>query len=152
MDQYPVANSVPGILILQIDAPIYFANASYLRERISRWIFKEEGRLKSEGESSLHYVIIDLSVTVGSIDTIGISMLEELLKMSIEKAYSITYFCHISLALANPRSEVMKKLDKSKLIDKIGQGWIFLTVGEAVSSCNLLHTCKSTRVAQVNNV
>ncbi|XWS08928.1 hypothetical protein CRYUN_Cryun40dG0042400 [Craigia yunnanensis] len=61
MDQYPIANNVPGILILQINAPVYFANASYLRERISRWIFEEEDRLKSAGETSLHYVIVDLS-------------------------------------------------------------------------------------------
>lgn len=33
MDQYPIAQSVPGVFILQIDAPIYFTNASYLRER-----------------------------------------------------------------------------------------------------------------------
>lgn len=33
VDQYPAASIVPGVLILEIDAPIYFANASYLRER-----------------------------------------------------------------------------------------------------------------------
>ena len=33
VDQYPAATTVPGVLILEIDAPIYFANASYLRER-----------------------------------------------------------------------------------------------------------------------
>lgn len=33
IDQYPDAKNVPGVLILQIDAPIYFANANYLRER-----------------------------------------------------------------------------------------------------------------------
>lgn len=33
IDQYPVAQSIPGVIILHIDAPIYFANASYLRER-----------------------------------------------------------------------------------------------------------------------
>jgi len=33
VEQYPNAKHVPGILILDIDAPIYFANASYLRER-----------------------------------------------------------------------------------------------------------------------
>lgn len=32
--QYPGAIHIPGILILQIAAPIYFANASYLRERL----------------------------------------------------------------------------------------------------------------------
>lgn len=33
VEHYPNAVHVPGILILEIDAPIYFANASYLRER-----------------------------------------------------------------------------------------------------------------------
>lgn len=33
MDQYTMARTVPGVLVLHIDAPIYFANASYLRER-----------------------------------------------------------------------------------------------------------------------
>ncbi|KAK5794039.1 sulfate transporter 3.1-like [Gossypium arboreum] len=143
MDQYQIANSVPGILILQIDAPVFFANASYLRERISRWIYEEEDRLKSAGEASLHYVILDLSA-VGSIDTSGISMLEELMKNVHRKG--------LQLLLANPQSEMMKKLDKSKLIDKIGQGWIFLTVEEAVSACNfMLHTCKAIHVAVDQN-
>lgn len=34
VDQYSMAQSVPGVLILHIDAPIYFANAGYLRERL----------------------------------------------------------------------------------------------------------------------
>ena len=38
IDQYPTANNVPGVLILQIDAPIYFANANYLRERYVNYI------------------------------------------------------------------------------------------------------------------
>lgn len=33
MDQYPMAQCVPGVFVIQIDAPIYFANSSYLRER-----------------------------------------------------------------------------------------------------------------------
>ncbi|CAL8178594.1 unnamed protein product [Prunus armeniaca] len=32
VEQYPNASNVPGILILEIDAPIYFANTNYLRE------------------------------------------------------------------------------------------------------------------------
>lgn len=36
-----------------------------------------------------------------------------------------------------------KKLDKSKFIEKVGQEWIYLTVGEAVTACNfMLHTYK----------
>lgn len=47
--------------------------------------------------------------------------------------------------LANPGGEVIKKLNKSKFIENIGQEWIYLTVGEAVGACNyMLHTCKPT--------
>lgn len=33
MDQYPGAHSIPGVIVLRIDAPILFPNASYLKER-----------------------------------------------------------------------------------------------------------------------
>ena len=36
IEQYPVANNIPGVLILQIDAPVNFANANYLRERYAK--------------------------------------------------------------------------------------------------------------------
>ncbi|KAE8675089.1 Sulfate transporter 3.1 [Hibiscus syriacus] len=134
VEQYPTTNSVPGILILEIDAPIYFANASYLRERISRWIDEEEDRLKSAGETSLQYVILYMSA-VGNIDTSGISMLEEVKKTTDRRG--------IKLVLANPGAEVMKKLNKSKFIETVGEEWVYLTVGGAVEACHYkLHTCK----------
>ncbi|XP_024463148.1 sulfate transporter 3.1 isoform X5 [Populus trichocarpa] len=132
IDQYPIANNIPGVLILQIDAPVYFANANYLRER---WIYEEDEKLKSTGGSSLQYVILDLSA-VGSTDTSGISMFKEV-KKNIDRR-------GLKLVLANPRSEVIKKLVKSKFIESIGQEWIYLTVGEAVAACNfMLHASKS---------
>ena len=33
MDQYATTQTVPGVLVLRIGTPIYFANASYVRER-----------------------------------------------------------------------------------------------------------------------
>ncbi|KAE8671349.1 Sulfate transporter 3.1 [Hibiscus syriacus] len=134
VEQYPNANNVHGVLILKIDAPIYFANSSYLRERIIRWIDDKEDKLKSTGNTSLQYVILDMTA-VGSIDTSGITMLEEI-KQTTDRR-------EIKLVLANPGAEVMKKLNKSKFLEKIGQEWVYLTVGEAVEACNYkLHTCK----------
>lgn len=143
MDQYPMAQCVPGVFIIQIDAPIYFANSSYLRERLSRWIDEEEDKIKDKGEDTLQYVILDMGA-VGSIDTSGISMLGEV-KKTLERR-------GLQLVLANPGSEVMKKLDKSKVLEEIGHAWIFLTVGEAVGACSfLLHTCKARTVSSVNS-
>ncbi|XP_065621495.1 sulfate transporter 3.1, partial [Quercus suber] len=138
VEQYPNTNNVPGILVLEIDAPIYFANSSYLRERIARWIDEEEDRIKSTGETSLQYFILDMGA-VGNIDTSGISMMEEVKKIADRRG--------LKLVLANPGSEVMKKLNKSKFIDNIGQEWIYLTVGEAVGACNyILQTYKPNPV------
>ncbi|KAK1588039.1 hypothetical protein Q3G72_019322 [Acer saccharum] len=132
IEHYTNANQVPGVLILEIDAPIYFANSSYLRERIIRWIDEEEDRLKSSGECCLQYVILDMSA-VGNIDTSGISMLDEVKKILDRR--------DLKLVLANPVAEVMKKLDKAKFIENLGQEWIHLTVGDAVAACNfMLHT------------
>ncbi|XP_009620840.1 sulfate transporter 3.1-like isoform X1 [Nicotiana tomentosiformis] len=130
-EQYSAASRVPEVLIIHIDAPIYFANASYLRERISRWI---EEKQRTSTEIELQYVILDMSA-VGNIDTSGISMLEEVKRNADRRC--------LKLVLANPGGEVMKKLDKSNFIDKIGKEWIYVTVGEAVNACNyILHTCK----------
>ncbi|KAG6432277.1 hypothetical protein SASPL_103852 [Salvia splendens] len=134
IEQYPKAIYIPGILVLNISAPIYFANANYLRERISRWMDEEEEKLKCAQKHDLQYVILDMGA-VGSMDTSGISMLEEVKKIANTRS--------IKLVLANPGGEVMKKLHKSKIIDTIGQEWIYLTVGEAVSDCNImLQACK----------
>lgn len=133
IDQYQNASNVPGILILEIDSPIYFANSNYLRERIARWIDDEEDRLKSLGETSLQYIVLDMSA-VGNIDTSGISMLNEVKKIIDRRG--------LKLVMVNPGAEVMKKLNKSKFLETIGQEWMFLTVGEAVGACNyMLHTC-----------
>ncbi|XP_014495937.1 sulfate transporter 3.1 [Vigna radiata var. radiata] len=129
VEQYPNANHVPGILILEIDAPIYFANASYLRERITRWIDEEEDRIKASDQTTLQYVIIDMTA-VGNIDTSGISMLEECKKTADRRG--------LQLVLVNPGSEVMKKLNKSKFLDELGHKWVYLTVEEAVGACNFM--------------
>ncbi|ONI25081.1 hypothetical protein PRUPE_2G279100 [Prunus persica] len=134
VEQYPNASNVHGILILEIDAPIYFANTNYLRKRITRWINDEEDRIKSAGESSLQCVILDITA-VGNIDTSGISMFEEVKKLVDRRSFQ--------LVLANPGSEVMKKMNKSELIEKTCQEWIYLTVAEAVAACNFrLHSTK----------
>ncbi|XP_051120883.1 sulfate transporter 3.1-like [Andrographis paniculata] len=134
IEQYQDTNAAKGVLILEIDAPIYFANSNYLRERILRWVDEEEDKLKSSKEASLQYLVLDLSA-VGNIDTSGISMLDEVKKILDRR--------ELKMALANPGAEVMKKMNKSKFLERIGQDWVFMTVEEAVDACNyMLQTCK----------
>ncbi|XP_075082927.1 putative sulfate transporter 3.3 isoform X2 [Nicotiana tabacum] len=125
LDHYKEALSVPGFLILSIEAPINFANTTYLKERISRWMEEyESGETKKQSE--LRYVVLDLSA-VSAIDTSGISLFKDL-RMVLEKK-------SLELVLVNPIGEVLEKLQRADdTKDMMGPDCLFLTVGEAVAS------------------
>ena len=35
--QYPEAESVPGVLIFRVDAPIYFANVEFVKDKLRKY-------------------------------------------------------------------------------------------------------------------
>eukprot|EP00249_Psilotum_nudum_P009976 c22261_g1_i1 orf=235-2301(+) len=126
--QYADANRVPGLLLVQIDSAIYFSNSNYIRERLLRWVDDEEEVAKSNGVR-LRFVIVEMS-PVTNIDTTGIHSFVEL--------YTTLQKRQLQLAIANPGSGVIQKLDEAKFVELVGQEWFFLTVGEAVQVCSRL--------------
>ncbi|XP_022714932.1 probable sulfate transporter 3.4 [Durio zibethinus] len=123
LNRYREASRVPSFLILAIESPIYFANATYLQERILRWIREEEEWIKANHESTLKCIIIDMT-PVTAIDTSGIDMVCELRKMLEKRS--------LQLVLVNPVGSVMEKLHHSKILESFGMNSFYLTVGEAV--------------------
>jgi low affinity sulfate transporter 2 len=71
-------------------------------------------------------VVLDMSNVV-NMDTSGLVALEELHK---ELAC-----LGIQMAIAKPGWQVIHKMKLARLVDGIGEGWFFLTVGEAVEAC-----------------
>ncbi|CAM6047026.1 unnamed protein product [Sphagnum compactum] len=128
--QYPDATRIPGILLVRIDAAIYFANTNYIIERLKRYVNSEK-EYSSTGPNSvpLQYVILELS-PVMSVDSTAVGGLEEVLGILKRQ--------NIQLALANPGSEVLKRLKSSGFIEHLGQEWIFLTAGEGTQVCSQL--------------
>nr|CBK55654.1 sulphate transporter [Astragalus racemosus] len=124
INQYKEALRVPSILILAIESPIYFANSTYLQERILRWVREEEECIKANNGSSLKCVILDMTA-VTAIDTSGLETLYELRKMLESRS--------LQLVLVNPVGNVMEKLHMSKVLDTFGLRGVYLTVGEAVA-------------------
>ncbi|XP_031286101.1 probable sulfate transporter 3.3 [Pistacia vera] len=126
LHHYKEAMRVPGFLILSIEAPINFANTTYLNERILRWIDEYEAEEDLKKQSSLRFVILDMSA-VSAIDTSGVSFFKDLRKIMEKKG--------VQLVLVNPLAEVIEKLQRS---DEAGNfrrpDSLFLTVGEAVAS------------------
>ncbi|XP_054806305.1 probable sulfate transporter 3.5 [Prosopis cineraria] len=122
VEHYPSSTITPGVLIIQLGSPIYFANSSYIKHRIMRYIQCEES--SSTGETVEH-IILDLS-GVTSIDVTAIEGLLELHKV-LEKNGK-------KMSVVNPRIEVLEKLVASKFVDKIGKESFFLSVDDAVAA------------------
>lgn len=127
VNQYPMAVMLPGVLSVRIKSPLFcFANATFIRERISKWAIEKEdmdakGTVKSRGKIQL--VILDMS-NLTNIDTTGLATLEEL--------YEQLHSQGIMLAITNPKWQVVHKLKVSNLVKKIR---VFLTIGEAADAC-----------------
>ncbi|XP_068313316.1 low affinity sulfate transporter 3-like [Pyrus communis] len=134
INQYPMAIETPSILIIGINSSLLcFANANSVKERVLKWVTKEEDETGDPKEKRrIQHVILDMS-NVMNVDTSGILALEEIHKKLCSYG--------IQLAMANPRWQVIHRLKVSKLVDKIGGESVFLTVGEAVEACL---TCKVT--------
>ncbi|XP_057451355.1 probable sulfate transporter 3.4 [Lotus japonicus] len=129
INQYKEALRVPSFLILAVESPIYFANSTYLQERILRWVREEEELIKANNGESLKCIILDMTA-VTAIDTSGLETLGELRKMLDKRS--------LQLVLANPVGNVMEKLHGSKVLDSFGVKGVYLTVGEAVADISSL--------------
>ncbi|CAH8288666.1 unnamed protein product [Eruca vesicaria subsp. sativa] len=126
IEQYPGAEEMAGYVILQLGSPIFFANSTYIRERILRWIRDEH--------EVVEFLFLDLS-GVSSIDMTGMETLLEVRRILGPKG--------IKMVIINPRFEVLEKMMLSHFVEKIGKEYVFLSIDEAVQSCQFnLSTAK----------
>jgi high affinity sulfate transporter 1 len=128
--QYKDAKRVPGVLAIRLDAPLYFSNSNYMRERILRYLHDEQDNVAlSANGLPVQYLILDLT-PVTNIDVTGIIALEEL-ETALKKK-------NIQVAISNPSTSVLEKLASSGFFERLGQQWVFLTVADAVQVTSLL--------------
>ncbi|KAK4283720.1 hypothetical protein QN277_000643 [Acacia crassicarpa] len=120
VEQYPVSTVFPGVLIVKLGSPIYFANSSYIKERIKRYIQSEE----SSG-NIIERVILDLA-SVTSIDVTAIGGILELRKILGKNGKE--------MSIVNPRKEVMEKLILSRFEEVVGKETFFLSLDDAVAA------------------
>ncbi|KAK3007505.1 hypothetical protein RJ639_013407, partial [Escallonia herrerae] len=127
VNQYPMAVETPGVLVIRIkSALLCFANANFVRERILKWVIKEQVvDTKENLEGRFQLVVLDMS-NLMNIDTTGTASLEEL--------YDKLVIHGIELAITNPKWQVIQKLRLANFVNKIG-GKVFLTAGEAIDAC-----------------
>lgn len=125
--QYPEAYTYSGIVVVRVDAPIYFANISYIKDRLREYESNDSStRKKGPDVERINFVIIEMS-PVTYIDSSAVQALKDLNQEYRSRG--------IQIVIANPNKDVHITLSKSGLTDLIGKEWCFVRVHDAVQVC-----------------
>jgi high affinity sulfate transporter 1 len=115
--RYPDARRIPGLVLFRWDAPLFFANAEFFKERVLDAVAKSP--------TPVRWLVVAAepvtSVDVTAADTIA-ELDEELHAQGIE-------FCFAEL-----KDPVKDKLKRFGLFAQFGENYFFPTIGAAVSS------------------
>ncbi|XP_065872953.1 sulfate transporter 4.1, chloroplastic-like isoform X2 [Euphorbia lathyris] len=125
--QYPEAYTYSGIVIVRIDAPIYFANISYIKDRLREYELDVDKSTRRGPEVLRIYFVILEMAPVTYIDSSAVQALKDL--------YHEYKSRDIQIAISNPHCEVLLTLAKAGLVELIGKEWYFVRVHDAVQVC-----------------
>jgi high affinity sulfate transporter 1 len=115
--RYPDARQIPGLVLFRWDAPLFFANAEFFRERVLDAVAKSPTPVRWLVVAAEPVTSVDVSAgdTVAELD-------EALHAQGIE-------FCFAEL-----KDPVKDKLKRFGLFSQLGEQYFFPTIGAAVSS------------------
>jgi SulP family sulfate permease len=109
------ARPIPGLLVYRFDAPMFFANARHLRERVRE--------LVADSRPPVEEVILDAS----SVYDLDVTAAEGLAKLRDELAER-----DVTLVIAEANAPLRGMLRRTGLMDRLGSDHVYLTVEEAV--------------------
>ncbi len=120
--RYPDARQIPGLILFRWDAPLFFANAEFFRERILDAVAKSPTPVRWLVVAAEPVTSVDVSAgdTVAELD-------ETLHAQGIE------------LCFAELKDPVKDKLKRFGLFSQLGEQYFFPTIGAAVSSYLEIH-------------
>ncbi|KAJ7971323.1 Sulfate transporter [Quillaja saponaria] len=125
--QYPEAYTYHGIVIVRLDAPIYFANTSYIKDRLREYeVDVDRSTRRGPEVERIYFVILEMA-PVTYIDSSAVQALKDL-----HQEYKLR---DIQIAISNPNKEVLLTLSRSGVVDLIGKEWLFVRVHDAVQVC-----------------
>jgi high affinity sulfate transporter 1 len=114
-ERYPDARLIPGLVLYRFDAPLFFANADYFRERIRALVRAHDPRW-----------IVVAAEPITDIDSSAGEVVHEL-NEELDAA-------GIELAFAELKDPVRDRLRSYGIADEIGRNRFFPTLGVAVAS------------------
>jgi MFS superfamily sulfate permease-like transporter len=115
LGRHPDYEVVPGLLLLRLEAPLFYANATLVRDRVKR--------LVGESDPVPRVVVIEIGAN-GDLDITSTEVLDQLIHALRDAG--------VDLALADVRRPVAEMLRRSGVITRLGEDHVFHTVDEAV--------------------
>ena len=112
--------TLPGVLLLRIDAALFFGNVDALLDRVAKLLQQRQQR----GEAIRHVVLVMSAVNL--VDMTGLFALNEL-NTNLEKQ-------GISLSLSEVKGPVMDRLARSGLLRHKLSGQVYLSTAQAFRS------------------
>ncbi len=122
--RYPDARRIPGLVLFRWDAPLFFANAEFFRERVLDAV--------ATSPTPVRWLVV-AAEPVTSVDVTACDTVAELDEALHERG--------IELCFAELKDPVKDKLKRFGLFAQLGESYFFPTIGSAVS-----------RYLEVNNV
>ncbi len=114
--RYPDARQIPGLVLFRWDAPLFFANAEFFRERALDAV--------ATSPTEVRWLVV-AAEPVTSVDVTACDMVAELDKALHAQG--------IELAFAELKDPVKDKLKRFGLFAQVGEDYFFPTIGAAVS-------------------
>ena len=116
LTRHPDAEPIPGLLVVRLDAPLYFFNANVARSQILA--------LVAATDPPPTGILIDLAATA-DLDVTSADMLYELVGDLEERS--------IEVLLAQVKGSVRDRMWKTGLMDRIGEDRLYLSLGSGVT-------------------
>ncbi|MCA9522648.1 MAG: solute carrier family 26 protein [Myxococcales bacterium] len=121
---HPTARTIPGVLMVRVDAQFYFGNVDFLKSTLRQ--------LEEDQPEPIHTLIVDAS-SINQLDSSADRALHD-----IAGAYKAR---QIRLIFANVKFPVKEVMDRSGLSECLGPSGLYLTLHDAVTDSNLLPKC-----------
>jgi MFS superfamily sulfate permease-like transporter len=104
--------------VVRFDGPLFFANASYLEDQI---------RLRRRNKKQLKHIIV-AAEGINDVDASG----QEALSLIVDRVRS----ANIDISLSGVHENVRKVLERTHLLEKIGEDHMFTSINKAI---NVIH-------------
>ena len=114
--RYPDARRIPGLVLFRWDAPLFFANAEFFKERILNAVAKSP--------TPVRWVV----VTAEPVTSVDVTACDTVAELDAALHARGIEFCFAEL-----KDPVKDKLKRFGLFEQLGESYFFPTIGAAVS-------------------